>query len=191
MASDEVGLYMRLLCYEWLKGGLPDDDNQLLRLGRWDKDLKFPESVRRKFVKCADGLLRNERLEEERGKQERYSATQRANIERRWNSAPNSKPNGPADPPGRPKLEWEENGSHNTAPLMEDCVKWLADVQKNGANYTEKEMRSAWLALNANGWMWGKNPVADWRSALERQIQTDRSRTRKPMPSKPKGANLG
>lgn len=56
-------------------------------------------------------------------------------------------------------------------PLIEDCLKWLEDVRKNGADYTEKEMRTAWLSLNANGWMWGKNPVTDWRSALEARIQ--------------------
>lgn len=62
-------------------------------------------------------------------------------------------------------------------PLMDECQNWLADVVKNGADYTEKEMRGAWLALNAGGWMWGKNPITDWRSALERQIQTDRSKS--------------
>lgn len=62
-------------------------------------------------------------------------------------------------------------------PLMEECQKWLADVRGNGADYSEKEMRTAWLALNAGGWMWGRNPITDWRSALERQIQTDRGRS--------------
>lgn len=56
------------------------------------------------------------------------------------------------------------------------ALKWLADWKRNGADYTEKEMRSAFLALQAGGWMWGRNPVADPRAALERQIQTDRNR---------------
>ena len=53
---------------------------------------------------------------------------------------------------------------------------WLADWQKNGADYTEFEARGAFLALQANGWMWGRNPITDPRAALERQIQTDRDR---------------
>lgn len=61
-------------------------------------------------------------------------------------------------------------------PTDAQCLHWLRDVQKNGADYTEKEMAGAKLALRAGGWMWGKNPVSDWRSALERQIQTDRTK---------------
>lgn len=60
----------------------------------------------------------------------------------------------------------------------EDAQKWLLMVKGQGADYTRQETHSAWLALEANGWMWGKNPVIDYRSALERQIQTDRAKNR-------------
>jgi hypothetical protein len=66
-------------------------------------------------------------------------------------------------------------GGQNFIPLLADALKWLADWRKNGADYTEAETKSAFLALSANGWMWGKNPVTDHRAALERQIQTDRT----------------
>lgn len=62
------------------------------------------------------------------------------------------------------EIEWEQ------------AKGWLANWQSNGADYTERETRSAFLALEASGWMWGRNPVADPRAALERQIQTDRQR---------------
>lgn len=55
---------------------------------------------------------------------------------------------------------------------------WLNDWLKNGADYTEFETRGAFLALQANGWRWGQNPIVDHRAALERQIQTDRGRKR-------------
>lgn len=70
-----------------------------------------------------------------------------------------------------------ESALNGDGPVMEDCLKWLLDVRNNGADYTEKEMRTAWLSLQAAGWMWGKNPVTDWRSALESRIQTDRQRS--------------
>jgi hypothetical protein len=60
---------------------------------------------------------------------------------------------------------------------IEHGLKWLAQWKKNGADYTEAETRSAFLALAASGWMWGRNPVTDYRAALERQIQTDRQRS--------------
>ena len=68
-------------------------------------------------------------------------------------------------------------------PTKEMAEKWLSDWQKSGADYTKSETESAFLALSANGWMWGKNPVVDFRAALERQIQTDRQRTDKSKPS--------
>jgi len=70
------------------------------------------------------------------------------------------------------------NGDSN-GPDWESVKKWLSESKKNGSDYSELETKSAFLALSANGWMWGKNPVTDWRSAVERQIQTDRDRKQK------------
>ena len=68
-----------------------------------------------------------------------------------------------------------ENG-----PEWEAVEAWLAQAQKDGADYTRAEARSAFLAFTANGWMFGRNPVADYRSAIERQIQQDRNHNAKP-----------
>jgi uncharacterized protein YdaU (DUF1376 family) len=84
LSSGEVGVYIRLLCYSWLKGGLPDDDLKLARLSRWEQAGGFPGSVREKFFTGPDGLLYNERLEEERRKQMEHSETQKRNIASRW-----------------------------------------------------------------------------------------------------------
>ena len=48
-------------------------------------------------------------------------------------------------------------------------------MREAGADYTDAEAKQAHLYFEANGWMWGKNPVADPRAAIERQIQTDRN----------------
>lgn len=61
-------------------------------------------------------------------------------------------------------------------PTLEMALGWALEARKSGADYSDKEATSAFHALNANGWMWGKNPVRDYRSALERQINTDRDR---------------
>jgi len=66
------------------------------------------------------------------------------------------------------------SSSSSYIPAEGDALKWLANWRSNGADYTEAETKSAFLALSANGWMWGRNPVTDPRAALERQIQTDR-----------------
>lgn len=72
-------------------------------------------------------------------------------------------------------IEGEKNAQD---PEWDSVKKWWEDSKKNGSDYTEYETRGAFLALQANGWMWGRNPVTDWRSAIERQIQTDRERNK-------------
>lgn len=92
--------------------------------------------------------------------------------------------------------EGECEGKPDRAPTREQALKWRTTVVALGADYTEFETVSAWLALNSNGWMWGRNPVTDWRSALERQIQTDRqknekhSANNKPTPSQLRNATI-
>lgn len=68
----------------------------------------------------------------------------------------------------------EECVKPNHAPTREQALGWLKSVIEHGADYTEFETIGAWLALNANGWKWGKNNVADWRSAIESKIQDTR-----------------
>lgn len=84
----EVGLYIRLLCAQWSKGGLPNDDEELLRFSHGPAGAQPGLSpglaglqpdlsrVKKKFHLCEDGLLRNARLEIERAKQVSFSEAQ-------------------------------------------------------------------------------------------------------------------
>lgn len=67
-------------------------------------------------------------------------------------------------------------GEIGNLPTDDQAAAWLADTRKSGSDYQAGEMRSALLSLRSNGGMWGRNPITDWRAALERQIQTDRQR---------------
>lgn len=59
---------------------------------------------------------------------------------------------------------------------LEDAYRWQETSNKQGSDYTREEVHSAFNAFEANGWMFGRNPVVDPRAAIERQIQTDRER---------------
>lgn len=72
----EVGLYARLLCVQWSTGSLPDDDTELASYGKGDTALG---RIKSKFVKGADGRLRNLRMETERQKQLDFRARQTLN----------------------------------------------------------------------------------------------------------------
>jgi len=67
LTAEETGGYIRLLCHQWDKEGLPNDDKKLMQLaGVKSKTL---QTIKEKFIVCEDGLLRNVRLEKEREKQ--------------------------------------------------------------------------------------------------------------------------
>lgn len=90
-SSSEVGIYMRLLMYEWVNGALPSDMKSLARICRMDGG-NFSKcwcpNVKGKFTTNAKGELINRRLEEERGKQLNYRETQsikgKIGNEKRW-----------------------------------------------------------------------------------------------------------
>jgi len=61
-------------------------------------------------------------------------------------------------------------------PTLEWCLNWVAGARANGADYTDDEVRKAFPSLAANGWMWGKHPVTDYRHALESRINDRRDK---------------
>jgi hypothetical protein len=95
MTAEEVGVYFRLLCHQWNRGGLLNDPRKLaLMAGQCS-----PESLATglaKFGYSEDGMLRNARLERERSKQVTYRAKQAENGKKRW--VGNAKPPGLALP---------------------------------------------------------------------------------------------
>ena len=65
-SAEQVGAYIRLLCYQWDIGALPDDNAELIRLSGCSP-AAFG-AVRAKFDRCLDGLLRQHRLDSIRSK---------------------------------------------------------------------------------------------------------------------------
>jgi uncharacterized protein YdaU (DUF1376 family) len=90
MTVEEVGAYIRLLCYQWDRGFLPDNDIQLSRLAACS--IECISSIREKFY-VESGVLKNARLEKVRNDQEEYRKAQSDNgkmgASKRWHSDPN------------------------------------------------------------------------------------------------------
>lgn len=82
MSAEEVGGYIRLLCYQWTEGSLPDDDAVLMRLAGCGGNAIA--SIRHKFGIGPAGRLANAKLEEVRQEQEAYRAKQADNAHRGW-----------------------------------------------------------------------------------------------------------
>jgi len=95
MTAEEVGAYIRLLCHQWNKGGIPNDPERLARMAGVmpGPSLGYASA---KLRLCEDGVLRNDRMEAERAKQQQYRARQgekgKRGAESRWKNGPGHAP---------------------------------------------------------------------------------------------------
>lgn len=75
MTGQEVGIYIRLLCYQWVNESLPSDPKRLSSIAIDLLDVW--QDISYKFVEGDDGRLRNPRLEETRRVQQEHSEKRR------------------------------------------------------------------------------------------------------------------
>lgn len=82
MSAEEVGAFIRLLCYQWENGEIPDDAEKLARIGGCNGNAIA--SVLHKFcIRSASGL-QSARMEEERASMIEHAEKKRANAFKRW-----------------------------------------------------------------------------------------------------------
>lgn len=87
-----VGVYTRLLFYQWVNGSIPNDMEKIARIGgcadnrRWRANMdRMWRELCHKFATLPDGNLVNLRLEKTRQKQEQFAEFQREKANIRWN----------------------------------------------------------------------------------------------------------
>jgi uncharacterized protein YdaU (DUF1376 family) len=85
MTAEEFGVYWRLICHSWNKGGLPNDDQRLALLAGQCSG-NAVAYAKTKFEIGEDGLLRNARLEKVRSEQQNYSKMQSDKAHLRWDT---------------------------------------------------------------------------------------------------------
>lgn len=86
LPAEAVGIYVRLLCFQWNNGSIPGDHEQLARIAGVDTDVirTYIRIVYEKFEKLEDGSLQNERMERERSHRLAVIEKSKAAIESRW-----------------------------------------------------------------------------------------------------------
>jgi uncharacterized protein YdaU (DUF1376 family) len=81
--AEQVGVYIRLLCYQWENGYIENSDRMMGQLGGCSE--MTARTMREKFKMTTDGFgLQNKRLEEVRKKQQEYHKKQSENANSRW-----------------------------------------------------------------------------------------------------------
>ncbi len=75
---EEIGIYIRLLFYQWVNGSIPDDPVRLARIARISPKsfLKKWSSIQIKFIPTGTGQLQNLRLEKTRQEQDEFKKHQ-------------------------------------------------------------------------------------------------------------------
>ena len=182
MSAEEVGAYIRLLCHQWNKGGLPNDPDRLAKMaGLMAVPMASPSLgyVIAKFPPCADGQLRNERLEKVRAESEAYRQSQSENGKKgaktRWeNGKPNGGANGGAiatpmangcpndgSPSPSPSPSPKDNKKRFKEPSIEEVKVRCAEI-----GLPDSEAERFWNYHAAKGWVVGNQPMRSWVAAL-------------------------
>ena len=86
LPAEAVGIYVRLLCYQWNNGSIPSDENELARVAGVDADAMrtHMRTVMLKFAPDACGGLKNARLERERGHKLSVIEKSKSAADSRW-----------------------------------------------------------------------------------------------------------
>jgi uncharacterized protein YdaU (DUF1376 family) len=134
----EVGIYMRLLCFEWINESLPPQPERLARLAGCS-DEEFEKAwplIKPKFYVNGEGRMYNKRLEETRQKLEHFKALQsekgRRSAELRQpepNRSSTEPPTG-REPEGQPKLNSSSSISSSFSSSSSKFKKSAARAKK-------------------------------------------------------------
>ena len=86
LPAEAVGIYVRLLCYQWNNGSIPSDEAELARVAGVDADAMrtHMRTVMLKFMPDKCGGLQNARLEREREHKLSVIEKSKAAADSRW-----------------------------------------------------------------------------------------------------------
>jgi uncharacterized protein YdaU (DUF1376 family) len=200
LGAEDVGAYIRLLCYQWGRGSIPSSIEVINRVAGCEVSrevlAKFPEG-------------KNRRMEAERAKQSEYRDKQAKNASKRWvgnanayaNAYANAMPNGcspsPSPSPSPVSVTVSSKGGvplEPSTPLAGDKPAPVKRFVKPSAE--EVGLQCAKIGLpdaegakflsyyESNGWRVGRNPMRSWPHALQNwKINHDSNHARNGRPS--------
>lgn|SRR5690606_47102 len=187
MLAEEVGGYIRLLCYQWAKGELPNNRKKLMQMsGVFDNDSL--SVILKKFKMTESGNLANERLENTRSEQQEYRDKQREKALKRWSknrednddaaahatALPMDMPEAcPSPSPSTSSLSStstskESLGEKTPKPpskiFKPPSVDEVSEYCTERKNIVDPEKFISYYT--SNGWMVGKTKMKNWKAAV-------------------------
>lgn len=169
----EVGIYIRLLNYEWVNGGIPADTKRICRIAGVDarSGKHWMPVVIAKFALTEDtNMYVNRRLEEERQNQANYRESQRIKGKKSGDKRRQKTNRGSTgvEPEHEPEGNLSFSSSFSSSkekkifipPTLEEVTAYC---QERGKGVNPQK----WLDhYTSNGWMVGKNKMKDWKAAV-------------------------
>jgi uncharacterized protein YdaU (DUF1376 family) len=178
LTNEQIGKYIRLLCHQHQNGHLKEKD--MLKIC-----LTYDEDVFEKFEKDSNGLFFNVRLDEEIDKRKAYSESRRNNRKKKEVKEEDM------SIISKTYVEHMENENENeivnkrkrkvfVKPTIEDIKKEFPTFNPQSFfNYYE-----------SNGWMVGKNKMANWNAAVNNWMAKDYNQQTQVVVNKPKFGTL-
>ena len=181
--NDEVGAYIRLLSYEWVNGGLPNDIYKLSKIVR-ESQKKFIgkwKNLSTKFIQNGNGLLINKRMEEVREQQRQYIESQREkgikSAKKRWEGHVT-----PVRTTVKTRLQPNDNtstssstsSSNNKKNIILTDEEFLEGLKKDffWVDFEREMVKiNAWLKVNPTRKM-TRRFLVRWISKIEKPMQT-------------------
>ena len=174
LSAEDVGAYIRLICFQWNRGELPKDSTAIDRVA----GCKVSDHVLAKFPSG-----KNKRLEAERQKQADYRSKQQQNAisgaHARW-----SKPKPTPQPEDAGGIVWHKPSDASPSPSpspisMRESARAREDVQRPSLaevlTYADRVGCAPWKAsdwfneMEGGGWLdFNHRTIAKWQAVFNR-----------------------
>jgi uncharacterized protein YdaU (DUF1376 family) len=194
MSNEEVGAYIKLLCYQWDKGVLPSDLSRLARMAGYADANAFAslwDIIRDKFSQTKDGYI-NPKMAEHRKRQEELCEKNSTKAKNRWGTNAVAMPQHmQVDMPNGCNQESESNpnpesnlnpdpdpsSTSNPNPNPDSPVEEVDEFVSDSNTQTSELATKLWEALgspkahNPSKWAGTLSTISpDWTSEIENLI---------------------
>lgn len=173
-SPNEVGIYFRLLMYEWVNGSIPNDNRQMARIAGCD-----PKTMEKSWVLCTgkkfsqndSGEWENSRLEQTRKEQQEYRE-KLANSGRLGGLKTQEKARQESSKASSKRLSENQALQSSSSPSSLKKNKYTVDFQTFYSSYPRKKAPdAAWRAWQKrNG---DRPPIEKLLNAIEAQKDSE------------------
>lgn len=179
MTNQEIGCYVKLLCYCWREGSIPIDLNRIAKLCGEDGSAmaQLWLAIQPCFSSAIGDPSRlvHPRLEMERKKQEEFrkerSNTGKNGANKRWRNNLGNNGSAMPEPMAEPMAKHGSSSSSSSSSSKSTGVfvkPSVEDVRKKCSEISLPETEAAGFIdyYESNGWRVGRNPMKSWEAAL-------------------------